>query len=51
MTKMLLHFLSVLLGILAILVLIEPHDQSGLFMNFSIAALCHIFVTSNYFCS
>jgi len=44
MMGMLMHFLLALLGVLAILVLIQAQDQSGLFMNLSIPAFCHIFV-------
>ena len=51
MIGMLLHFLLVLFGVLAILVLIQAQDQSGLVMIFPIVALFHIFVTtSNYYC-
>jgi hypothetical protein len=37
MMGMFLHFLSVLLGVLTILVLIQAQDQSSLFVNMSIA--------------
>jgi len=48
MMGMLQHFLLVLFGVLTtILVLIQAQDQSGLFMNLSITAFCHIFITSN----